>query len=92
MAIRHGTVTVGTEATDLTSAIPDTRDFSKHTVLLQNNTGVTVYLGGPGVTTSDFGYALAPGVDYSMDLLDGDVLFGVVDAAPVDVHVLHSGV
>lgn len=54
MAVTHAQTTVSTTAATLG------RVTSNEALTVQNNSAVTVYLGGPGVTTSAYGYALAP--------------------------------
>jgi hypothetical protein len=93
VAVRHASPLIGTTATDLTSGVQDTRGFDDVTrsVSLQNQSAVTVFLGGPGVTGADYGYALAPGGEVSFDLTLTDVLFGVVEAGSHPLRVLYLG-
>lgn len=66
MAVTHAQTTVSTTAATLG------RVTSNEALTVQNNSAVTVYLGGPGVTTSAYGYALAPGGVISVALLSVD--------------------
>lgn len=97
MAIAHGTIEVGTTAVNLLTGVPD-RGFQHvdnspdRTVVLINEGAVEVYLGGPGVTDSDYGYPLAPGGEVAVDLVDSDVLWAVVAAGTATVRALHLGV
>lgn len=100
MAIEHASpeVTVGTTATSLTGGVTDAGGVTGHraqevgrTILLSENSG-TIYLGGPDVTTTAYGYKLEAGAPpFSMDLVGSDELYAVA-AAPVTVRVLHAGV
>lgn len=93
MAVQHRTVTVGTTATDLTSAVLDKDGFEDVTrsVTVQNTAGATLYVGGPGVTTADYGLSIPADTIVAFDLRRTDVLYGVLAAAG-DVHVMHTGV
>jgi hypothetical protein len=94
VAVRHASPLVGTTATDLTSGVLDTRGYDGITrsVSLQNESVVTVFIGGSDVTATDYGYALAPGDEVSFDLTLTDVLFGVVETGSHSLRVLHLGV
>lgn len=89
MAITHGIVSVGTTATKLTS---DYDGKDGQTINVQNPTsGATVYLGGEGVTTSSYGYALAGGTSFSVELQTGEKLYGVVASSTQNVNILRQG-
>lgn len=89
MAVTHNIVTVGTTATVISTAAND-RDG--HSVLVQNPSASTVvYIGGAGVTTSSYGVALAGGSDISIDLQQGEILYGVVASSTQAVNVLRAG-
>jgi hypothetical protein len=89
MAVTHNIVAIGTTATVISTAAGD-RDG--HSVLVQNpSASVTVYIGGEGVTTSSYGVALAGGADMSIDLLQNEVLYGVVASSTQNVNVLRAG-
>ena len=97
MAIKHASATVAATATDLVTAVADRTGHSdagrtSRTVLVQNNSAVTVYLGGPGVTSTSYGYALAAGAEWAGELQPDDVLFGAVASGTAAVNVLHLGV
>ena len=90
MALSHGIVSVGTTAT-LLSASAAGRDGQ--TVLVQNPSGgATVYLGGSGVTNTDYGYVLEAGVAFAIDLQGGESLYGVVASSTQSVSVIRQGV
>ncbi len=89
MAVTHNIVSVGTTATVISTAAND-RDG--HSVCVQNpSASTTVYIGGTGVTTTDYGVALAGGADISIDLLQGEILYGVVASSTQSVNVLRAG-
>jgi len=89
MAVTHNIVSIGTTATVISTAVND-RDG--HSVLVQNpSVSTTVYIGGAGVTTTAYGVALAGGGDMSIDLLQGEILFGVVASSTQNVNVLRAG-
>jgi hypothetical protein len=92
MAINHGIVSVGTTATLLTvAALGGGKDGS--TILVQNPSGgVSVYLGGAGVTTSSYGYILAANSNISIELNQDEALYGVVASSTQSVAVLRQGV
>lgn len=89
MAITHNIVSVGTTQTVISTAAND-RDG--HSVLIQNpSASTTVYIGGDGVTTSSYGVALAGGADISIDLLQGEIVYGIVASSTQSVNVLRAG-
>ena len=90
MALAHERVSVGTTATLLSSTYAGK---DGQTVLVQNpSTTVVVYLGGTGVTTTSYGFALGVSSDLSVDLKDGETLYAVVAASTLTVNVLRQGV
>lgn len=90
MSLAHERVSVGTTATQLSS---NYAGKDGQTVSVQNpSSSVTVYLGGEGVTTSSYGYALGVLSDMSIDLQDGEKLYAVVASSTLTVNVLRQGV
>lgn len=93
MAVKHAQVTVGSTATNLLT-IPDMegyRDVAR-SVILQNNSAQDIFIGGPTVTTTSFGYKLrANGGELSWDLALSDIPHGVATGSPV-LNITHSGV
>jgi len=87
VAVTHAQTTVSTTAVALG------RVSSNEALTVQNNSAVTVLLGGPTVTTSVYGYALAPGGVIAVDLPPGNALYAiaasscVVGVLSVDAHV-----
>jgi len=89
MAISHERVSIGTTATQVSS---DYAGKDGQTVSVQNPSGgATVYLGGTGVTTTSYGFALAGGTDFSVEMQDGEKLYGVVASSTQTVNVLRQG-
>jgi hypothetical protein len=96
VAVKHSTVTVGIAATDLISPVADASgnnyDLARR-VTISNPGSVSVFIGGPGVTTTDFGYELKATSQVSFDLHQTDVLYGVViGPGTQNVHLLHLAV
>ena len=68
------------------------RSKDGQTINVQNpSAGATVYLGGEGVTTSSYGYALAGGTSFSVELQDDEKLYGVVASSTQNVNILRQG-
>jgi len=89
MAISHARPTVTTTASAIASG---TNDRSGQSVLVQNpSAGATVYLGGSGVTSSSYGYALAGGSDISIDLSGGESLYAITASGSQQINVLRQG-
>ena len=60
--------------------------------MIQNPaTNATVYLGGTGVTASNYGYALPSDATVSIDLKIGEELYGVVAGGSYTVNVIRQG-
>lgn len=91
MAASHDTITVGTSATQV--SIDETvRSFdAKAQSVLVQATDAAVFLGGPGVTTTDYGYKVDAAGAVALDLGPSDRLYAVA-AAETPVHVLYLGV
>lgn len=86
MTVEHSRPSVGTTATLVARAIGVVEQVS-----VQNPSAVSVYLGGAGVTSSAYGYALAPSETFTADLPVGAALYGVVATTTSTVNVLHIG-
>lgn len=90
MAIAHARISVGTTATLLEQARAG--DPTGELVLVQNpDAAKTVYVGGPGVTTSAYGHALGPAAVLSLPLDSGEAVYGVVATGTATVNVLIQG-
>lgn len=89
MAISHARVSVGTTATKLTS---DYDGKDGQTINVQNPAGgVDVYIGGEGVTTTDYGYLLKAETNFSVELQDDEKLYGVVASGTQTVNIIRQG-
>ena len=96
MAIQGVQITVGTAATALNAVAgmtdPVVYNQTGQSLIIQNPTGgATVYLGGSTVTTVAYGYALAANTALSIDLGQGEQIFGVVATGTQAVGVLRKG-
>jgi hypothetical protein len=76
-------VSVATTATALHDAT------TQSSILVFNNHSATIYVGGPGVTTST-GIPVAAGTGISFDYKYGEI-YGIVAAATADVRILELG-
>ena len=89
MAVTHSRVSVGTTATKLTS---DYDGKDGQTINVQNPSGgADVFIGGEGVTTTDYGFALAGGVSFSIELQDDEKLYAVVSTGTQTVNIIRQG-
>lgn len=90
MSVQSASVSVGSTATALTAAESSGSDPVSVAVAVPSG-GVTVYVGGSDVTTGN-GYPLAGGAAMSIDLRQGERLYGIVASGTQSVNVLRSGV
>jgi len=89
MAIQHARPTVTTTASTI---VAGTNDRSGQSVLIQNpSAGATVYLGGTGVTSSSYGYALAGGSDIAIEMSAGESLLAITASGTQQINVLKQG-
>lgn len=90
MALSHSRPTVSATASAI---VGDSNDRSGQSIVIQNpSAGATVYLGGSGVTSSTYGYALAGGSDLSIDLSPGESLYAITASGTQQVNILRQGV
>lgn len=87
MTVSHKTVSVGTSDTEMHVATRACNAYVRAPAGLADN----LYIGGPGVTTSDYGLRLAPDETSPLiPLRSGDSLHGVTDgASAINVQLLH---
>ena len=84
MACDSKKVTVGTTATVLNHSWCDS-------IMVKNPSGgVTIYVGGPDVDTTD-GFPVAAGETFSRDMKSRESVYAVVAASTHDVNVLIGG-
>lgn len=88
MAVNHRIVALNSETP---VAVSVTGNHAGRDITIQNiSTTATVYLGGSNVTTTDFGYKLAPNSAWSVELRKEDVIYAV-SSSTSDVSVLELG-
>lgn len=96
MAVKHAELTITDEAQSVLTGVPDTEGQYDHarTVVLQNESEDTdVFIGGPDVSDTDYGYKLAFGEQVTLELTHSDVPYAVVEAeGTATVRALHLGV
>jgi hypothetical protein len=95
MSVKHETLTVGTTPTALTTNRPDTSGNNyevARSVVISNEGAVSVFIGGAGVTSTDYGFRLSAGATLAFDLIRSDSPMAVVASGTAVVRVLHLGV
>lgn len=61
-------------------------------ITIQNiDSSAYVYLGGEGVTTSDYGYKLSPSSAWSVELPCQDALYAITDSNESQVAMIWTG-
>ena len=94
MAVNHQVVAVQTTATAI--SIPQANQIpyeSKVSYSFQNlDATIPVYIGGAGVTTSSYGYALFAGQVYSADMLPSDIIYAISSSGTPSVAVFAAEV
>lgn len=89
MAVTHQRVSIGTTATKVTA---DADGKDGQTISIQVPlAGATVFLGGAGVTTASYGFELLEGTTFSVELQQGEQVFGVVASSTQTVNVFRQG-
>lgn len=85
-------MTVTTSATQLTPTTLTGPDYAKgeQATLIQNTSSVDVFIGGPGVTSTVYGYRLAPGGDITLTDDLNDPFFAVVATGTALIHTLST--
>lgn len=95
MTVQHTKTTVTTTAGSLKGGVVDNSVDSQsytRTVVLTNTGAVDVFIGGPGVTSTSYGYKLAAGASKDLPLYRNDELFAITGSSTADVVVLHLGI
>lgn len=93
MATKHATVSVGTTATALhatESGVPEWSASASQSLLI--SAAADFFIGGPGVTTTAYGFKVVAGTPLALDLGAGDTLYGVCATGTVDVYILRVAV
>ena len=95
MAIDGVSVTVGTTATLLIPTLFTNQiNYNQRgmSLLIQNTSSVTVYIGGSDVTSSLYGYALATNQSLAVDLYADEKIYAAVASGTQTIRVLRQGV
>lgn len=90
MALTSAAVTVANSATALHTTNQDPQ-FKVRLVVVNNDTAVTMYVGGSAVTTTS-GVPVAPGQSLSLDLEPGEQACAIVASGTLNARVLTSKV
>lgn len=56
-------------------------------LILQNNSGQTIYLGSVNVTTSNYGHKLSSGATLTFDNFDARI-YAITSGSPASIHVM----
>lgn len=92
MALRSTVVTVGTTATPLAPGSDQDGNPTYRDLALYNGSGVTVYVGGSGVTTAN-GFPIPASGTLSLDSRDAaGQVYAIVATGTASVNVLEVGV
>ena len=88
MAVTHNFIALNnTTATPISA----TGNHAGRDITIQNiSESAFVYIGGQGVTTSNYGYRLAPNSAWSVELMGGEVLYAISSSSS-NVAVLQLG-
>lgn len=98
MALAHFNKTVGLTAVSLSTDVADSGDFNEdgtvtRRLVVSNEGAAIIYLGGPGVTTTNYGVKLAATTgQITLELVPGDEVWAISGTAGQTVRVLHVGV
>lgn len=75
MAVTHNLIELNNETATPVSV---TGNHAGRDITIQNvSSSATVYLGAEGVTTSNYGYKLAPNTAWSVELMRGDAIYAI---------------
>lgn len=91
MATTHAKVTVGTTATAL-HANPRGVEAPGGPQSMLISAAADFFIGGPGVTTTNYGFKVVADTPLALDLGPGDTLYGVCATGTVDVYTLRVGI
>ena len=87
MSTTHQTFTLTASGTAY-EIIPALQGNGKDVTIQNNNASATILLGGAGVTTSDYGFKIAPGVAISFELTGTDSIWAVSSTSSATVNIL----
>jgi hypothetical protein len=89
MAVTHNLVTLNNSTQ---TAVSVTGDHSGRDITIQNiSDTATIYIGGDGVSTSNYGYRILPGAAWSVELRFGEVIYAVSSASSSQAAVIQLG-
>ena len=87
MATVHETFTLTTSGTAY-EIIPELGGNGKDMTIQNNNASATVRIGGPGVTTSNYGFKIIPNAAISFELDGTDSIWAVSSTAEATVNIM----
>lgn len=87
MATVHETVTLTTSDTAY-EIIPKLGGNGKDVTIQNNNASAMVFIGGPEVSTSDYGFKLIPGTAISFNLDPKENVYGASDTDGATVNIM----
>lgn len=87
MATVHETFTLTTSGTAY-EIIPALGGNGKDVTIQNNNASASILIGGPGVTTTDFGFKLVPGAAISFNLDPKENVWAVSSTSAATVNIM----
>jgi hypothetical protein len=90
MSLSHTLKTLSTTAQIISIAPADEIAYASTLTISVQNTDdtIVVYLGGSGVTSSNYGYKLLPGITFAADLAPDDELYAVAASGTPKVAII----
>lgn len=83
----HETITLATAGTAY-EIIPELGGNGKDVTIQNNNVSASVLIGGPGVTTSDYGFKIVPNAAISFELDGTDSIWAVSSTSGATVNIM----
>ena len=87
MATVHETFTLTTSGTAY-EIIPALGGNGKDVTIQNNNASASILIGGPGVTTSNYGFKIIPNAAISFELDGTDSIWAVSSTAEATVNIM----
>jgi hypothetical protein len=87
MATVHQTITLTTSGTAY-EIIPALAGNGKDVTIQNNNATANVFIGGSGVTTSDYGFKILPNAAISFEITGNDSIWATGSANGATVNVI----
>jgi len=91
MAIKTEGQATSTSAALIHTSVNGHSDAPTGVIVYNNDATITVYVGGPDVTTSN-GVPVLALTSFSVDLISGDQLWGVAASGTPNIRVLYTRV